>query len=163
MDHLNKVCQWNNLYFAGFFVLEKMDNNPTGKGICSRSELSWLCFDSFAVSQTLQRQMRFREYWHSNGARCWNNLDHYLPNPGPRADVFHRYCKELKLDVIAVSLAGEFICEVETYGEPISQHNQLEVLGTLLKSIYLEGDGEVYFLYLPNPCGISGKSKYLDA
>ena len=35
-----------------------------------------------------------------------------------------------------VSTAGEFICEVETYGEPISQHNQLEVLGQFLHLSY---------------------------
>ena len=49
------------------------------------------------------------------------------------------------IDLSNMYTVGEFICEVETYGEPISQHNQLEVLGqfsflacSLIKSIKYE-------------------------
>ena len=41
----------------------------------------------------------------------------------------HAYDNRIMVFMSNVSTAGEFICEVETYGEPISQHNQLEVLG----------------------------------
>ena len=53
------------------------------------------------------------------------------------------------IDLSNVSTAGEFICEVETYGEPISQHNQLEVLGEFLYLAYeVNKSKNVFVLYV---------------